>query len=152
MRRSQRVALTAAAATSVIGGAGAALALEPSSPATTDATQSVVLDAQAAHKKELRVALTQWKEHNDSLMSDLRDARHTLDQAQAARRTAMSQAAAQAVAAQTVAPAAAPQQQPATTTSAVAVAAPAPTTHTTTGASGAGAGSGEREHEGGSDD
>jgi peptidoglycan hydrolase CwlO-like protein len=147
MRLTQRIVVGAAAAASVLGGTGAALAADRSPEGVTDAVaepeaSSVVLDAQAAAKKRLWVSFAGKHDQIDRLMERLARAEDGLA---AARREQQAAAAAAAVAA--AAPtAAAPAPAPAPV-----AAAPSqpPTTDTSTGASGGGNGDDEDDDDDG---
>jgi len=153
MRLSQRIVVGAAAAASVLGGTGAALAADRSPEGVTDAVtepevSSVVLDAQAAAKKRLWVSFAGKHDHIDRLMERLARAEDTLAAARREQQAAAAAAAAAAVAAPaptTVTPA------PATAPVTAAPAQP-PATDTSTGASGGGNGDEEDDDEGGEHD
>ncbi|MFZ0323653.1 MAG: hypothetical protein WAN48_05920 [Actinomycetes bacterium] len=139
MRISQRIVVGAAAAASVMGGMGAALAADRSPDQSTTAVgtpeaTSVVLDAQAATKKRLWATYAEKHTAIDRLMDRLSSAEDTLRQARQTQAVAAA-AAAQQAATQYAAPSVSTQTtQPAPS---AATTTTAPTTQTTTGASGA---------------
>ena len=135
MRLSQRVVVGAAAAASVVGGMGAALAADQTPNETSAATAdtgitSVVLDTQAAAKKRLRVTWADRHGQIDQMLERISRAQGELTQAQREQKAAAVAAAVAAAAVPSYVPA------PASSPTAVQQAQPA-TTHATTGASGA---------------
>ena len=138
MNRTQRITVTAVAATGLLGGAGVALGLAPgmqAAPASTQLAADVTSgDSSSPELQALQSSITKLEDESAALQSDLVAAQKQLALAEKARQKA-AQAAAAAQSAAQAKPVVRVQTQS------------APKRHATTGASGAGG-----EHEGGHDD